>query len=907
MECIVLAASGESPDQVVQRWWNDDVSWLDVPLVWVSAYCRRWRTQSLHLLHMRYPAATHAVIAAKLSPTKVQIHGVVLLADKASTVGEALHTHVDRVPTPAVPAIEWLTLDAVPTSRLAFVYANMNADKTWVQQTIDLMQEVAVAPNAADNAILRWGLSPEAQLASAKMRYLVKLCVANMPERLDPQKEAYALGLSTLGSWTEAYVRTLCTNHKRALHMARRFSLPFCAFDVPPRPVHCDCGMVPTPIFLSTQARECTQIILNLYKSNPACPAEWSRREKQGRSRVKVATGIPYIPDAPCALFIRGTASQLATWLALFLYESCLWPGNSTDIMMVEEADMFCIQDVIFSSGRALGQFVHLFSQRFALSLDTSIYEQPTTLQTEYFHAHIPVCLVPLIHSSGKLGSLLPPLLNSPKAPASPECGSAPLLLVDASLQPDWAHQIGPWSVYTPAQIGEWVRHCVERDVRTIHQDEGYLQRLGLEPLTRAVNPVLGSLLVTRLQAMAVQRNIKLNQLQDATADVVYTSKAYRHVEDYASANPGRLADLFRALVVGERTTETATTIRTAGLLFNIDGERKLRWKDFKLSTGGGHGMGLASLVGYRLNEHNPAVVLEWLQRWMDEYTRCGSGEAVNNAAPVRRITVDEEDRQRRERVERIVKASTRAVAPSRAHNYLRVARGLSTAPCHLIEENEHVGAIPAEPYYFGKDGPPPMRLPVVIFITESHAAVQVVYLDRKEGGGKHPGLQNPKKTHGYVKVSATQCDAVPICTPKQPGPYERVFLAEGPETALSVACAFPDAPVYAALGQQNFSGFHYAHARQVVVCMENDASTTREASRNLRKVMFKALRSRFTSVVEVYPPPRVGDRTISDFNDVHQARPGDEGTALVRDCIGHALKLPGFDTPPAVVDVMDE
>lgn len=892
----------EANESFVRAWWDDESTWPDVPVLWVSAYCARWRSQSLSVLRTEQRGAGHVIVAARRSPVDIIVHGVVSLFHAGPTVGDALSAKRPDCPASTLPAPEWLTLDCAPRSALIDVRADVVADSEWILRALDLMRQVATAPDTAAELVLKWGLSPHEQLASAKMRYLVKLCVASMPDRLEMHREAYRLGVHALGAWTRAYVRALCPTQKRAVELVRRHSLPFWSCDLLPRPSPCTCAEVPAPTFLSTSA----QTVDRLYRGVAACPRSLTHRDKKARIDAEAF----YRPDIPVALFVRATTttapSHLDQLLARFLYETSHWPGNDTEVCVVEEAGLWGVQDVVFASGGELKAFVTAWSRRFGLSFDVDIYDHPVdSLNTTHFRPHNPLHLMEYVEATHTLGALLPSLYTNANLPAPLECGSVHLFLADGTTHDEWPKREGAWCVYSGDEVGEWIRAQVERDVSALHADG--VESLRLDSLTRAINPALGVKLTNLLQAVAAQRNVKLARLRDATADQVFSSKEYHHIEDYASANPQRLVDLFRTLAGADRLTVTPTWVRTAAFVLNIDGERKLRWKDFSLLRGGGHGKGLGSMVAYYLEEKNAAVVLEWLQRWMDEYTRTGSSDRIDPgpAVPASRhhTTPEEELRGAQERIANLLKQAGSASEGTRANSYLRVARGLADAPEHVIERNAHIRSLSRARYTFGDDRPA-IWLPAVVFVTEGSYGAQIVYLEKRAGGGKARDVENAKKTQGKVSIAVDRCDAVPICTPPHAGPYPRVFLAEGPETALSVATAFPDAPVYAALGVHNMERFHYAHADTVVLCLEHATDNTREAMRNLRARTRKRLSARFKTVSEVLPPAMVGDKTISDFNDVHQALPGAPGTALIRKTIEQELGLVARD--PVVVVVED-
>lgn len=96
--------------------------------------------------------------------------------------------------------------------------------------------------------------------------------------------------------------------------------------------------------------------------------------------------------------------------------------------------------------------------------------------------------------------------------------------------------------------------------------------------------------------------------------------------------------------------------------------------------------------------------------------------------------------------------------------------------------------------------------------------AVQVVYLDPKTANKAL--LDTPKRTYGRPSLGA----AVMI----NPG-KSKVLIAEGPETGLSVAQAYPEATVMVTLSASNFKNVHLKDKqKEVIMCLDNDGDNAR-------------------------------------------------------------------------------
>jgi hypothetical protein len=118
----------------------------------------------------------------------------------------------------------------------------------------------------------------------------------------------------------------------------------------------------------------------------------------------------------------------------------------------------------------------------------------------------------------------------------------------------------------------------------------------------------------------------------------------------------------------------------------------------------------------------------------------------------------------------------------------------------------------------------------------------------RIDGCGK-AALDPPKASLGPVRSGAVRFAK----------PAERLALAEGIETALSVAQACPDLPVWCALSASNISLVELpGMVREVVLCVDADAAGDKAARKAIARFLRDGCR------VRVARPP-----AGADFNDV--------------------------------------
>ena len=227
-----------------------------------------------------------------------------------------------------------------------------------------------------------------------------------------------------------------------------------------------------------------------------------------------------------------------------------------------------------------------------------------------------------------------------------------------------------------------------------------------------------------------------------------------------------------------------------------------------------------------------------------------------------------------RDKTRRRITRMTHVIEGTTAWRYLRETRGLSDAPRALIEENASLFA--RKRSGFQLDSGDVVAAAQLGCATATRAAMQLIYLDIASARKLAASGAAVKLTQGRLALGAGRYDAVPIVPAPAGVRVPRVFVTEGPETALSVASAYPETPVYAALGVGFIRGFGGVDAAEVVICRENDANGAHIAREIARAK--QALATRFARVREVWPPAG-----YNDFNDVHQQHPGGAGTAIIR------------------------
>jgi|GEM_PF-4817236 len=145
--------------------------------------------------------------------------------------------------------------------------------------------------------------------------------------------------------------------------------------------------------------------------------------------------------------------------------------------------------------------------------------------------------------------------------------------------------------------------------------------------------------------------------------------------------------------------------------------------------------------------------------------------------------------------------------------------------------------------------------------ITQS---VQATYLDPLTANKAQ--IEQQKRTYGSVRGAAVKINNSFNTDLNKQSKKPLVALAEGIETALSVAAARPDLEVYATLGVSNFANFPLGEGdnriRQLLICADNDGETS-DSQKLVDRIANKLLDKKVDVIVA--KPQKAGQ----DFNDV--------------------------------------
>lgn len=155
--------------------------------------------------------------------------------------------------------------------------------------------------------------------------------------------------------------------------------------------------------------------------------------------------------------------------------------------------------------------------------------------------------------------------------------------------------------------------------------------------------------------------------------------------------------------------------------------------------------------------------------------------------------------------------------------------------------------------------------------------AVQAIFLNEKTAAKADVKIQ--KQTWGLPSSGAT-ADLVKSNNPSAP-----IYLAEGPETALSIFTAMPQAHVKITLGKSNFKNINpNASSKDIVLCLDNDGNNP--STDKLINYAAERLKKMGKNVWVAKP-----DEIKKDYNDLLK----EQGTQAIRTNIERAVPHEDF------------
>jgi hypothetical protein len=311
---------------------------------------------------------------------------------------------------------------------------------------------------------------------------------------------------------------------------------------------------------------------------------------------------------------------------------------------------------------------------------------------------------------------------------------------------------------------------------------------------------------------------------------------------------------------------------------FTYAGPHTRNWVEWGVNSRPSYGKGIVSAVMHLCNV-TELVALERVQTYVAER----GGAAVEGLVERSAAELQRNDRGERERKLAALLAACRPLDTTcPATVYLRRTRGLADAPDELIERNPAL-LFCTEMYGFSAARNKCVRSAGLVVLTADRRAGQRIFL--AADGRKSAEVDIVKMSIGSLRDSADNRTYGLVLNEGRDGSARRLtFVAEGPETALSVATAFPQHRVCCTLGCNTLPLLKFPDGTVlVVVCREHDSGEAMQTVAAKVSVLLRRVRTESggrCAVLNVWPPTEPG---IKDYNDVHLAHSGSEGTALVR------------------------
>lgn len=228
--------------------------------------------------------------------------------------------------------------------------------------------------------------------------------------------------------------------------------------------------------------------------------------------------------------------------------------------------------------------------------------------------------------------------------------------------------------------------------------------------------------------------------------------------------------------------------------------------------------------------------------------------------------TFSNEQRQKIHRAQQIERG-TQIIKGTLAERYLREHRGIQGRLPNTYRYHPGLYCVEAK-----------RQLPALVVMARNQKqqtqAVQVIFLNPQTANKAK--LNNAKLTYGVL--SQNQVGVLVNRGLNQ----NTIAVAEGPETALSIAVANPDITIYATLGSSNFARIPYsAETQKILFCADNDGAESASQKKLLKAA--EHLTKQGLDVWQVMP-----EQEKQDFNDVLKS----EGIAAIQRQLEQAVLL---------------
>jgi len=312
--------------------------------------------------------------------------------------------------------------------------------------------------------------------------------------------------------------------------------------------------------------------------------------------------------------------------------------------------------------------------------------------------------------------------------------------------------------------------------------------------------------------------------------------------------------------IFGEPKSITTREIRySGGLIVTLKGSKEGLWYDFNEGKGG---MPIDAIMTSRNLDFKEALKVA-----ADIAGISSSSAPLNQISPIQRESSKLKSEQTKQNGQLSAKSIWEGSVPIKgtlAEKYLKKHRGINDTE-RLDVRFWPIGAkwinCKEDGNLENKINPIPALIIPAKNAANQLTGVQRIYLDNNTAG-KNRFMDNPKLSKGTIEGSAAII---------QPGMNKStIFIAEGPETAASIAVSFPSATVIASLGVSNIKNLtpllQKLQGQEVIIAADFDGKNAKTSV--VTDDVAKELKKEGINVRVVYPEP-VKDLKKTDWNDV--------------------------------------
>lgn len=363
--------------------------------------------------------------------------------------------------------------------------------------------------------------------------------------------------------------------------------------------------------------------------------------------------------------------------------------------------------------------------------------------------------------------------------------------------------------------------------------------------------------LKTTLQSYAASQKIILSsEIKPALISAPLVTTAYTKIDSQrVRAALNERVEQVATHYLGEPKSQQGHVWRygsnQGSLVVTVSGAKQGLWHDFQLGKGGD----MLTLIQHVLGKGNFKSTLQEALQFL-------GGESVyqtmmpltaKQTLPLAKTHINEDahTQKRIQKAQQIVRG-TQSIIGTLAERYLREHRGITgtiledTFRYHPKLKNWMAGSVHPALVIVARDK------------AEKVCGIQAIFLDEKTAKKATELKHQVKLSRGLIGEGALVQQGKSDAT---------IALAEGPETALSIAVAQPDWTVYVTFGVSNFAKVRLPeNTKSILICADNDgqdSTTQKSIEKSAEKLAQRGMD------VWVAEPQKPEQQAKWDFNDV--------------------------------------